>query len=122
MAEIWSMDPIGKDGSYNILTPWAGRKPYWACMLLQAAVEVKSGIAEAERRRMVDKKVVHLTKVIHAMPRRDERRVATDLCERLRTMRSEPGYEQGGTRLRRFLSILDQFFGACDSHDDKDAD
>ena len=116
LAEVWHRTPTGKDGSYDVLAQWGEKTPYWAAMLHQAAIELRRGIAETELVKEMDEKVLGLMRSIKAMPLPGRRREATALCERLRSERSQHGHEQGATRLRRFIELLDPGGEDCNVH------
>ena len=123
LAEVWHKTPMGKDGSHDVLAPWVDKRPYWASMLQQVVIELRHGTADTELIKQMDSKVIHLIKAVQALPLPEKRRVAANLCERLRSERSRYGQEQQrGTRLRRFMEFLDQGGEDCHWHDTAEAD
>ena len=136
LAEVWDRAPVGNNGGQDLLAPWDGKVPFWACMLHQAVIEVKRGIAEEEYAFLVnsiplirnavspsvllritslrsahgilDRRFVNLTKAIKAIPEKRRREVARNLCERLCSARSSFSQGQGAIRLGRFMEVLNR--------------
>ena len=143
LEEVWDRVPVRKDGSHDYLAPWVGNRPYWACMLQQAAIETRRGIAEEERAQRVDsapairkavaasvlprvsslstahavmdRRVVDLVRSVQAMPVSRRREEVEDLCERLSSERSLYSQGSGILRLGRFMDCLNRFGKDCDS-------